>query len=47
VALDGKPVEGSMDNFLGLVRQEHLVGDTILLTVLRDGTPVELRITLK
>lgn len=47
VALDRKPVEGTMDDFLGLVRQEYLVGDTITLTVLRDGKPVELRIVLK
>jgi hypothetical protein len=47
VALDGKPVDGTMDDFLGLVRREHLVGDTITLTVLRDGKPVELKITLK
>jgi S1-C subfamily serine protease len=47
VALDGKPVEGMMDDFLGLVRREHLVGDTIALTVLRDGKPVELKVLLK
>ena len=47
VALDGKPVEGTMDEFLGLVRREHLVGDTITLTVLRDGKPVDLKVTLK
>jgi serine protease Do len=47
VALDGKTVEGAMDDFLGLVRREHLVGDTIALTVLREGKSVELKITLK
>jgi S1-C subfamily serine protease len=47
VSLDGRPVEGSMDDFLGLVRREHLVGDTITLGVLRDGKPVELKMTLK
>jgi serine protease Do len=47
VKLDGKPVNGTMDDFLGLVRREHLVGDTITLTVLRDGKPVEIRLTLK
>ena len=47
VALDGKPVDGTMDDFLGLVRREHLVGDTITLTVLREGKPVEVKITLK
>jgi serine protease Do len=47
VALDGKPVEGTMDDFLGLVRRDHLVGDTITLNALRDGKPVELKVTLK
>jgi hypothetical protein len=47
VQLDGKPVEGTMDDFLGLVRREHLVGDTITLTVLREEKPVELKATLK
>ena len=31
VTLNGKPVNGTMDDFLGLVRREHLVGDTIVL----------------
>jgi S1-C subfamily serine protease len=47
VKLDGKAVEGTMDDFLGLVRREHLVGDTITLTVLRDGKPVDLKMVLK
>jgi S1-C subfamily serine protease len=47
VGLDGKPVGGTMDDFLGLVRREHLVGDMIILNVLRDGKPVQLKITLK
>ena len=47
VALEGKPVDGTMDDFLALVRREYLVGDSIVLTVLRDGKPAELRITLK
>lgn len=47
VTLNGKPVEGTMDDFLGLVRREHLVGDRITLGVLRDGKPVELAITLR
>lgn len=47
VKLDGKPVEGTMDDFLALVRREHLVGDMTVLTVLRDGKAVELKITLK
>ncbi|HEX3148232.1 MAG TPA: Trx7/PDZ domain-containing (seleno)protein [Gemmataceae bacterium] len=47
VRLDGKTVEGSMDDFLAMVRREHLVGDSAELTVLRDGKAVELKITLK
>lgn len=47
VALNGKTVEGSMDDFLGLVRREHLVGDAITLTVLREGKRVDLKIVLK
>jgi S1-C subfamily serine protease len=47
VTLDGKPVVGTMDDFLGLVRREHLVGDTITLAVLRGGKPVELKVALK
>src|SRR5262245_1343489 len=47
IKLDGKAVEGTMDDFLGLVRREHLVGDTITLTVLRDGKAVDLKVALK
>jgi S1-C subfamily serine protease len=47
VALDGKPVDGTMDDFLALVRREHLVGDTLTLTVLREGKRVDLKVVLK
>ena len=47
VSLNGTPVDGTMDDFLGLVRREHLVGDPITLGVLRDGKAVDLRMTLK
>ncbi|MBO0701199.1 MAG: PDZ domain-containing protein [Zavarzinella sp.] len=47
VGLDGKGIDGSMDDYLGLVRREHLVGDTVVLNVLRDGKPVEIQMTLK
>ena len=47
VALNGKPVDGSMDDFLGRVRRDHLVGDVVEITVLRDGTPAVLKVTLK
>ena len=38
---------GRWTTFWGYVRREHLVGDTVILNVLRDGQPVEVRITLK
>lgn len=47
VGLDGQGVDGAMDDFLGFVRREHLVGDTVVLNVLRDGKPMELKLTLK
>ena len=47
VGFNGKPVGGTMDDFLGFVRREHLVGDAVILNVLRDGKPVELKMTLK
>lgn len=47
VGLDGKGIDGSMDDYLGLVRREHLVGDTVVLNVLRDGKRVEIKMTLK
>lgn len=47
VGLDGKGIDGTMDDFLGFVRREHLVGDTVTLDVLREGKAVEIRLTLK
>jgi S1-C subfamily serine protease len=45
IAIDGKPV----DSVARLVNRldEHKVGDTIKLTVQRDGKPTELVATLK
>jgi serine protease Do len=47
VGLDGKGVEGTMDDFLGFVRREHLVSDTVTLNVLREGKAIEIRLVLK
>jgi serine protease Do len=47
VGLDGKGIDGTMDDFLGYIRREHLVGDTVILNVLREGKPVEIKMTLK
>ncbi len=37
VGIDGKGVDGTMDDFLAFVRREHLVGDKVTLNVLRAG----------
>jgi S1-C subfamily serine protease len=47
VGLSGKGIDGTMDDFLGYVRREHLVGDTIALDVIRDGKPTAVKMTLK
>lgn len=47
VGINGRTVPGLMDDYLGYLRREHLVGDTITINVLRAGKPVDLKITLK
>jgi serine protease Do len=47
VGLNGRGMDGTMEDFLGHVRREHLVGETVALNVLRDGKPVEIKLTLK
>lgn len=47
VALNGKGLDGTMDDFLGHVRREYLVGDQVTLNVIRGGKAVEIRLTLK
>jgi S1-C subfamily serine protease len=47
VGLNGKGIDGTMDDFLGFVRREHLVGDQVTLDILRDGKAMEIRLTLK
>lgn len=47
VGLDGRPMDGTMDEFLGHVRRHFLVGDQITIDLLRDGKPVALPIVLK
>jgi hypothetical protein len=47
VGLDGKGIDGTMDDYLGFVRREHLVGDSVTLNVLRGGRPVDIKLTLK
>lgn len=45
VAIDGKPVESGNDLFLLL--EKYKVGDTVVVTVLRDGKRQQLRVTLE
>jgi S1-C subfamily serine protease len=45
VALDGTAIEQTDDLFR--VLGEHKVGDTVTLTVIRDGTPLEVEVTLQ
>jgi len=47
VAFNGKGIEGTMEDFLGFVRREHLVGDKATVTLIRDGKPMEIALTLK
>ena len=47
VGFNGKGIDGAMEDYLGFVRREHLVGDAVTLNVLRDGKPVEIKMTLK
>lgn len=47
VGLNGKSIDGTMDDFLGHVRREYLVGDLITLNIVRVGKPVEIKLTLK
>jgi S1-C subfamily serine protease len=47
VGIDGLALDMTVDQFLGYVRQNYLVGDRIALNVLRNGKRVELPMTLK
>jgi len=47
VGFDRVAVEGSMDDLLGYVRRNYLVGETVTVDVLRNGKPVGLRWVLK
>ena len=47
VGINGTKIDGTMDDFLGHLRRNHLVGDKVVLNVLRDGKPVDLPIVLK
>jgi serine protease Do len=47
IAVDGRAVEGTMEDLVGHVRKNYLVGDKVTLNVLRDGKPVDIAIELK
>ena len=47
IGFDGRAVDGAMEDLLGHVRRNYLVGDKITVNVLRDGKPVDLPLVLK
>ncbi len=47
LGVDNKMLEMSMQQFLGHVRQNYLVGEAMTLNVLRDGKRVDLKVQLK
>ena len=47
IGVDNKVLEMSMDQFLGYVRQNYLIGEPITLNIVRDGKRLDLKTTLK
>lgn len=47
VGMDGQPLDMTMRDFLAHVRRDFLVGDRIVLDLLRDGKKVEVPVTLR
>ncbi|MBM3995112.1 MAG: PDZ domain-containing protein [Planctomycetes bacterium] len=47
LGIDNKKLEMSMDQFLGHVRQNYLIGESATLNLLRNGKRLDLKITLK
>ena len=47
LGVDGKALEMSMDQFLGHIRQNYLIGESLTLNVLRAGKRADLKLTLK
>jgi serine protease Do len=47
VGLDGKPMDGTMEDFLGHVRRNYLVGDTVTIDLMREGMPFSVTLKLK
>ena len=44
---DGKVLEISIDQFLGFVRQNYLIGEAMTINLLRDGKRLDLKVKLK
>jgi S1-C subfamily serine protease len=47
IGVDDKKLEMSMEEFLGYVRQNYLVGESMTLNLLRKGKRVDLNVKLK
>lgn len=47
VGIDNRKLELSMEQFLGFVRQNYLIGETATLNLLRNGKRVDLKVKLK
>jgi S1-C subfamily serine protease len=47
MGLNGKGIDGTMDDFLGHVRREYLVGEQVTLNIIRGEKPIEIKLTLK
>lgn len=47
IGIDSKVMEMSMDQFLGHVRQNYLIGESATLNVMRNGKRVDLKFKLK
>jgi S1-C subfamily serine protease len=46
IAIDGEPIEG-MDELISYLARNTQVGQQVTLSVLRDGNPIDLRVTLE
>jgi len=47
IGFDGQAIEGTMDDLLGFVRRNYLVGDRLTINVLRRGQPATVSLLLK
>lgn len=47
LGIDNKKMEMSMDQFLGHVRQNYLIDESVTLNLLRNGKRLDLKVTLK